>query len=94
MPSFNAISRRYTKNLLLAQEKYKFCKQGGKLDYSRYSQVSLLTLCYHWQGHIWYVPPSIGNVPPLTECLEKIINDKFWGKYRKKGLHEPKSNKL
>ena len=26
-----------------------FCKQGGKLDYSKYSQVSLLTLCYHWQ---------------------------------------------
>ena len=23
------------------------CKQGGKLDYSRYSQESLLTLCYH-----------------------------------------------
>ena len=27
----------------------KFCKQGGEKDYSRYSQVSLLTLCYHWQ---------------------------------------------
>ena len=55
MPSFNAISRKYTKILLLAQEKYKFCKQGGKLDYSRYSQVhvSLLTLCYHWQSFIW-----------------------------------------
>ena len=55
MPSFNAISRRYTKIVLLAQEKYKFCKQGGKLDYSRYSQVhvSLLTLCYHWQSFIW-----------------------------------------
>ena len=52
MPSFNAISRRYTKILLLA---YKFCKQGGKLDYNRYSQVhvSLLTLCYHWQSFIW-----------------------------------------
>ena len=25
----------------------KFCKQGGKMDYSRYSQVSLITLCYH-----------------------------------------------
>ena len=23
--------------------------QGGKLDYSRYSEVSLLTLYYHWQ---------------------------------------------
>ena len=28
--------------------KFKFM-QGGKLDYSRYSQISLLTLCYHWQ---------------------------------------------
>ena len=28
---------------LLAQEKkYKFCKQGGKQDYSSYSQVTLL----------------------------------------------------
>ena len=24
----------------------KFCKQGGKLDYSSFSQESL---CYHWQ---------------------------------------------
>ena len=31
------------------KKKSKFCKQGSKLDYSRYSQVSLLTLCYHWQ---------------------------------------------
>ena len=29
--------------------KSKFCKQSGKLDYSRYSEVSLLTLYYHWQ---------------------------------------------
>ena len=28
------------------KKKSKFC---NKLDYSRYSQVSLLTLCYHWQ---------------------------------------------
>ena len=31
------------------KQKTKFFKQGGKLDYSRYSQVYLLTLCYHWQ---------------------------------------------
>ena len=30
-------------------KKSKFCKKGGKLDYSRYSQVCLLTLYYHWQ---------------------------------------------
>ena len=29
--------------------KSKYCKQRGKLDYSRYSEVSLLTLYYHWQ---------------------------------------------
>ena len=37
---------------LYFQEKsffFKFCKQGGKPAYSRYSQVSLLTLCYHWK---------------------------------------------
>ena len=34
---------------LFFQGSLSFCKQGGKLDYSRYSQVSLLTLCYHWQ---------------------------------------------
>ena len=45
MLSFNAISRRYTPEIVLS----KYCKQGGKLDYSRYSQVSLLTLRYHWQ---------------------------------------------
>ena len=61
MPSFNAISRRYTKILLLAQEKYKFCKQGGKLDYSRYSQVhlSLLTVLslaeFYLGGHKHYI---------------------------------------
>ena len=38
-----------THHKLLAQEKSKFCKQGGKLDYSRYSEVSLLTLYYHWK---------------------------------------------
>ena len=32
---------------LFSQE--KLCKHGGKLDCSRYSQVSLLALCYHWQ---------------------------------------------
>ena len=42
MPSFNA-----TSEIALSRKK-KFCKQGGKLDYSRYSRVSLLTLCYHW----------------------------------------------
>ena len=42
MPSFNTISRRHTPET-------KYCKQGGKLDYGRYSQVSLLTLYYHWQ---------------------------------------------
>ena len=52
MPSLNAISGRY---IVSSGKKYKFCKQGGKLDYSRYSQVhvSLLTLCYHWQSYIW-----------------------------------------
>ena len=39
-----------THHKLLAQEKSKFCKQGGKLDYSRYSEVFLLTLYYyHWK---------------------------------------------
>ena len=44
MPSFNAISRRYTINCSLMKMFSKFCKQGGKLEYSRYSQVSLLTI--------------------------------------------------
>ena len=36
---------------LFFKEKYfKFCKKNGrKLDHSRYCQVSLLTLSYHWQ---------------------------------------------
>ena len=33
-----------THHKLLSGKKSKFCKQGGKLDYSRYSEVSLLTL--------------------------------------------------
>ena len=42
-----------THHKLLAQEKSKFCKQCGKLEYSRYSEVSLLTLYYHWQTHCY-----------------------------------------
>ena len=39
-----------THHKLSSGKKSKFCKQGdGKLDYSRYSEVSLLTLYYHWQ---------------------------------------------
>ena len=38
-----------THHKLLAQEKSEFCKQCGKLEYSRYSEVSLLTLYFHWQ---------------------------------------------
>ena len=44
---FNATSRRYTINYWLRIK--IFCKQGGKLHYSRYSEVSLLILYYHWQ---------------------------------------------
>ena len=44
MPPFNIISSRSTPEIIS-----KFCEQGGKLNYSRYSQVSLLTLCYHWK---------------------------------------------
>ena len=36
MPSFSAISRRYIP-YIVSSKKSKFCKQGGKLDYSRYS---------------------------------------------------------
>ena len=36
-----------TRNCSLKQ-KPKFFKQDGKLDYSRYSQVLQLTLCYNW----------------------------------------------
>ena len=39
-----------THSKLVAQEKNnKFSKQCGRLNCSRYSHVSLLTLCYHWQ---------------------------------------------
>ena len=31
MPSFNAISRRYTPQIVSSRKKYKFCKYGGKL---------------------------------------------------------------
>ena len=48
-PSFNAISRRYTQELLVHEKKSKFCKQCVRLNYSRYSHESLLTLCDHWQ---------------------------------------------
>ena len=51
VPPFNIISRNSYQKLFFQEKIFfsKFCKQGGKLDYSRYSQVSLLTLCYHWQ---------------------------------------------
>ena len=53
MSPFIVISRRSTPEIILSRKKIlfssKLCKHGGKLDYSRYSQVSLLTLCYHWQ---------------------------------------------
>ena len=42
------ISRRSTPEIVFSRIFFSnLCKQGGKLDYSRYSQVSLLTLCYH-----------------------------------------------
>ena len=41
MPSFNTASRRFTPEIV---KKSKFCKQGGKLDYSRYSQVFFINL--------------------------------------------------
>ena len=41
MSSFNA--KIHTKNCSL-KKKSNFCKQGGKLDHSRYSQVSLLNI--------------------------------------------------
>ena len=48
MPSFNVISRRYTAHhKLLAQEK---TSKVANWIYSAYSQVSLLTLCYHWKN--------------------------------------------
>ena len=39
---FNATSRRYTPYIVT-------CKQGGKLDYNTYSDVSLILTLYHWQ---------------------------------------------
>ena len=33
-----------TNQIVSSRKKSKFCKQGGKLDYSRYSQVSLLKI--------------------------------------------------
>ena len=42
------IKKVHTRNCS-PKQKSKFFKQGGKLDFSRYSQVFYLTLCYHWQ---------------------------------------------
>ena len=44
--AFYVISRRSTSEIVLQE---KILQASGKLDYSRYSQVSLLTLCDHWQ---------------------------------------------
>ena len=54
MPPFNVVSRRYTPEIVLSRKKSifsKFCKQEANLVYivDMYSQVSLSTLCYHWQ---------------------------------------------
>ena len=43
----NDFKKVHTINCSL-RKKSKFCKQCGKLDYSGYSEVSLLTLYYHW----------------------------------------------
>ena len=37
----------HNRNCSFKEKSYK--QNGGKLDYSRYCQVSLLTLSYHWQ---------------------------------------------
>ena len=39
-----------THQKLLSQEKIQILQARWQLDYIRYSQVSLLTLCYHWQN--------------------------------------------
>ena len=41
MPSFNAIKKVHTRNCS-PKQKSKLIKQGGKLDYSRYSQVYVI----------------------------------------------------
>ena len=43
----NLIKMVRTRNCSL-KHKSKFFKQDGKLDYSRYSQVLQLSLCYNW----------------------------------------------
>ena len=44
IPPFNVISRRPIPEIALTRKNLfsKFCKQGGKLDYSRYSQIYFL----------------------------------------------------
>ena len=53
MSSLTPLQEGTHHKLFSEENKSKFCKQSGKLDYSRYSQVSLLTLCYHWQTHFY-----------------------------------------
>ena len=68
-----------THHKLVAQKNSKFCKQGGKLDYSRYSQVSLLTLRYHWQtlSISFFLEMAIAKVLSFTLTIDYRSNLMF-----------------
>ena len=69
VPPFNVISRRSTPEIVLSRKNLFFKilqKQDGKLDYSRYSQVSLLPARASEQGNV------IGSVR-IYICVQKKI---------------------
>ena len=51
MPSFNAISTRYTQYIISSRKNINSASNVA-VNYSRYCHVSLLTLRYHWQAMI------------------------------------------
>ena len=72
-PAFIVISSQSTPEIVhvLSRKElfFKFCKQGGKLDYSIYSQVSLLPARASEQGNV------IGSVSIyIYACTKKICN--------------------
>ena len=96
VPPFNVILRRSTPEIVLSLKNIfsKFCKQDGKLVYSRYCQVSLLALCYHSQTLSKLFLKYGVRRESEDERLTKLDNRIEWAKARHELTHLVNGNLL
>ena len=73
MLPFNDISRKSIPEIVLSNLFSKLCKQGGKLDYNRYSQISLLT--YVITSKLIFI--RYGDLPKITISLCNTLHTLF-----------------